>query len=289
MQPPDNNADAVTAHSLTPDPVTDLYFVNDEPYSVESDAGAFFVFTSNVDAHSFDAFEAAEVRECHGNTELWQCARPCSSTIWRAPLDFAFEVDMDEMLAPEGGLERASQAMGDCIEDRPGEEAPRVGRVRYANRTNMLRKWPPLVVDSNLNGFVTKNRPTCINCGGPARPAILMFGDYAWKDSKAQEKRYEKWCDAITDEIKERGTDGLRIVILEIGCGGNVTTVRNEAERLLASWKDEGAACTLCRVNPEIPLVDDADLQDSVVSLLGKGLDTLKRINSFRKSPATSV
>ena len=47
----------------------------DEPYYVSPTqrAGAFFVFTSNVDAHSYDVFPSHEIRECHGNVELWQC------------------------------------------------------------------------------------------------------------------------------------------------------------------------------------------------------------------------
>ncbi|CAJ1359581.1 unnamed protein product, partial [Effrenium voratum] len=40
-----------------------------EPYEVKGHAGAFFVYTSNVDAHAYDFFEPCEVRECHGNTE----------------------------------------------------------------------------------------------------------------------------------------------------------------------------------------------------------------------------
>eukprot|EP00435_Cladocopium_sp_Y103_P017640 s948_g4.t1 len=40
-----------------------------EPYQVEGNAGGFFVYTSNVDAHCHDYFEPYEVRECHGNTE----------------------------------------------------------------------------------------------------------------------------------------------------------------------------------------------------------------------------
>ena len=46
----------------------------EEPYYVSSKrAGGFFLFTSNVDAHSYDMFESQEIRECHGNVELWQC------------------------------------------------------------------------------------------------------------------------------------------------------------------------------------------------------------------------
>merc|ERR1740139_978427 len=73
------------------------------PYTVgDAKPGAFFAFTSNVDAHHFDWFEACEIRECHGNTELYQCAasNPCSDKVWRAPLDFRFHVDKQTMLAP---------------------------------------------------------------------------------------------------------------------------------------------------------------------------------------------
>ena len=48
---------------------------------MDGSPGAFYVFTSNVDAHSFDAFRSCEVRECHGNTELWQCAKPCNFAV----------------------------------------------------------------------------------------------------------------------------------------------------------------------------------------------------------------
>jgi len=83
-----------------------------EPYKVEGTAGAFYVFTSNVDAHSFDVFEANEIRECHGNVEIWQCPNKCkflrrdgdgdskmSSLLWRIPLNHEFVVDKNTMLA----------------------------------------------------------------------------------------------------------------------------------------------------------------------------------------------
>lgn len=109
----------------------------EEPYHVSptNRAGAFFFFTSNVDAHSYDIFESCEIRECHGNTELWQCNnfacgtnaseedeldgeldRPMDDCVveneipgqlkkwerrlWRLPLDHVFEVDSTTMSAP---------------------------------------------------------------------------------------------------------------------------------------------------------------------------------------------
>ena len=110
-----------------------------EPYYVSPTerAGAFFFFTSNVDAHSYDVFHSYEIRECHGNTEVWQCANfECGTNhghvgceeeedssveeeegigedgvektlstgwerrLWRLPLDHVFEVDSKTMSAP---------------------------------------------------------------------------------------------------------------------------------------------------------------------------------------------
>lgn len=39
----------------------------------ERGASAFFSFTSNVDAHWTTVCRPGELRECHGNTEMWQC------------------------------------------------------------------------------------------------------------------------------------------------------------------------------------------------------------------------
>lgn len=101
-----------------------------EPYYVSPTerAGAFFFFTSNVDAHSYDVFHSHEIRECHGNTEVWQCRHfGCGTNadwdddssledairedgvertnrwerrLWRLPLDHVFEVDSNTMSAP---------------------------------------------------------------------------------------------------------------------------------------------------------------------------------------------
>ena len=50
-----------------------------------------------------------------------------------------------------------------------------------------------------------------------------------------------------------------RVAIIEIGAGGNVTTVRLRAEQLLKRWRKQGAECTLIRINPELPLADDKE------------------------------
>merc|ERR550532_2228500 len=97
----------------------------DEPYALDDLAGAFFAFTSNVDGHHYDWFRACEIRECHGNIELFQCAssrracryaasvplpvdqtngaggsRDCGDAVWRAPRDLRFHVEPSTLTAP---------------------------------------------------------------------------------------------------------------------------------------------------------------------------------------------
>ena len=87
-----------------------------EPAAPAECAGAFFAFTSNVDAHSQRVFEPAEIFECHGHSEAWQCGnRACAEALadeaeaagdgacrggrWRAPPGYRFAVDEQTRLA----------------------------------------------------------------------------------------------------------------------------------------------------------------------------------------------
>jgi NAD-dependent SIR2 family protein deacetylase len=84
--------------------------------------------------------------------------------------------------------------------------------------------------------------PRCPQCGGLARPNILMFGDFGWVAERSQQR---------LDELTEwrRGLRGGRLVVVELGAGTAVPTVRRQAE--LASASD-GA---LIRINPREPEV----------------------------------
>lgn len=73
------------------------------------------------------------------------------------------------------------------------------------------------------NCILTSALPTCPSCGGIARPNILMFGDWDWDSTYAdqQEHRLEAWL-ARQD----------RTVVLEVGAGTAIPTVRLFGERL---------------------------------------------------------
>merc|ERR550514_2576116 len=327
-----------------------------EPYAVSESAGAFFVFTSNVDAHSFDHFEAAEVRECHGNVEVYQCAAPgaCSARrLWRAPRAFEFAVDAATMLAPAsksgaGGGGARTKAGGGARTKAGGGARTKavVGAVGGVARERALAKLPAVARECE-RGFAT-NHPTCLCCGGPARPAILMFGDDQWLDFAAQESRYERWVSAVlhfsrvrapepepeqspsppafepaaepgeaaasspeaaiagpakeeapTAEAEEVSSPPtrparppLRFAILEIGCGGNVATVRITAENLARQVADAGGEVAFIRVNPELPCADRPDLPRKprirFIPVMAKGLAALELIDAAINNAAPS-
>jgi NAD-dependent SIR2 family protein deacetylase len=83
--------------------------------------------------------------------------------------------------------------------------------------------------------------PRCTTCGALARPNILMFGDGAWRHERtsAQEVHLYRWLAAVR---------GKRLVIVELGAGGTIPTVRNFSERLVRD-----ASATLVRINPREP------------------------------------
>lgn len=74
--------------------------------------------------------------------------------------------------------------------------------------------------------------PTCRNCGGIARPNILMFGDWHWVNwrTEFQKARFQEWRETV-----------YRPVVIEIGAGMAIPTAREFGERLNAP---------LIRINP---------------------------------------
>ncbi|CAE8596275.1 unnamed protein product [Polarella glacialis] len=105
-----------------------------------------------------------------------------------------------------------------------------------------------------------KNWLRCPECSSRARPTVLMFDDEHWLGDSGQELRWAAWCKAVKGmaSASSRWGNGrlLRTLILEIGCGLEVPTVRNTAEDLAAVWSEAGAEVTLVRVNPVSPQAD---------------------------------
>ncbi len=90
----------------------------------------------------------------------------------------------------------------------------------------------------------TGNYPQCPHCGALARPNILMFSDAAWLSDRQdrQQQRYQQWSDAVQRQ---------RTVVIEIGAGTAVPTVRHESAYFGAK---------LLRINPERPAPKRAEV-----------------------------
>ncbi len=123
--------------------------------------------------------------------------------------------------------------------------------------------WPVKRLDIKINHETLKaegNLPTCPNCGAIARPNILMFYDNYWVESRAsqQQIQFEQWRKEVRGE---------NIVIIEIGAGKAIPSVRNMSESVKG---------TLIRINPR-----DSDGPAQTLSLDMGALDALWLLDNF--------
>ena len=96
--------------------------------------------------------------------------------------------------------------------------------------------------------------PRCPHCGDLARPNILMFSDGAWVDARTalQERALAQWqC-----RVMSGGTG--RLVVIELGAGRTVPTVRLHAGRTaaMAASSSGHAGGALIRINPDRSAVE---------------------------------
>lgn len=119
--------------------------------------------------------------------------------------------------------------------------------------------WPAenLELEVNEDIRLVSKLPRCPNCGNVARPNIMMFGDYAWisKRTDSQERKYHFWNLEVQDSP---------LVIIEMGAGQAIPTVRLESERHNAK---------LIRINPR-----DSDGPEGTISIPLGALDALHQI-----------
>lgn len=105
--------------------------------------------------------------------------------------------------------------------------------------------------------------PICPECGGVARPNILMFGDYSWISDRTarQEDRFESFLEVNRDKP---------LVIVEIGAGSAIPTIRFMSERL---GRRPDAA--VIRINPR-----EAQIGPPHISLPCGGLEGLQGLDA---------
>ncbi|HBX43824.1 MAG TPA: NAD-dependent deacetylase [Deltaproteobacteria bacterium] len=86
--------------------------------------------------------------------------------------------------------------------------------------------------------------PRCPQCGGVARPNVLMFGDFSWLSFRTDLQ--ESLFGIFLEEQK-----GRDMVVVEMGAGTAIPTIRSLSERL-----GRRRGTTVVRINPREPWID---------------------------------
>jgi len=104
--------------------------------------------------------------------------------------------------------------------------------------------------------------PECPRCGAVARPNVLMFGDWHWIPGRtsSQERRFSEWLAQAA---------GPKLVIVELGAGSAVPTVRMTSEQIASR-----SGATLIRINPREPQV-----RHGHVGIAANALEALEAID----------
>jgi len=115
-------------------------------------------------------------------------------------------------------------------------------------------------VQVDERSFVATTTPHCPHCGRIARPNVQMFDDYGWlcNREREQRKRFEHWQHQVWDSRK-------KVLIIEIGAGKVIATIRRIAERL---YLQGFHGSNFVRINPR-----DCDVPEGAISIQSGGLD----------------
>lgn len=105
--------------------------------------------------------------------------------------------------------------------------------------------------------------PRCQFCSALARPNILMFGDGSWLDRRTrdQQDRFRLWVEGLQES-------SARFVVVELGAGTAIPTVRVTSERLAARLRG-----TLIRLNCR-----EATVPDNAIGLSLSALEGMQRL-----------
>ncbi|CAE8588746.1 unnamed protein product, partial [Polarella glacialis] len=124
------------------------------------------------------------------------------------------------------------------------------------------------------------------------RPAVHMFGedDAALLEHLArEEERYVQWEAGMEKAVRgldSEGCGGARLVLLEIGCGLRVPSVRMEMECVLRDLLDgathETDRVVLIRINPDFPQ-NPLFPAASTISIRAGALEALSEIDALLK------
>jgi NAD-dependent SIR2 family protein deacetylase len=166
--------------------------------------------------HRLALYRATQPHSGFAVLKRWSQARPGGAFVFTSNVDGQFQ---------KAGLTQVCEAHGSihhlqCVDDCRGEVWSAAGFVPEVDAQHCLLLNEP---------------PRCPHCGALARPNILMFGDADWQARRAhaQEVQLREWLGL-----------GARTVVVELGAGSAIPTVRRLTERCGLAY---------VRINPREP------------------------------------
>jgi len=239
-----------------------------------------FSATSNIDGHWARTEGVGEERtyECHGSVTYMQCVQDTDGRIWRTDPDEIAQIKVpawdlsagDKVEVVEGDVHKgltgedswvpAVMAADGCgVVDPASGKSLTVRAVRRPGGFDLTRA----AADSPL--------PQCAETGQAARPNVLMFGDWQVNCARidAGQERLMAWEQGLPPDV--------RLVVVEVGAGTAVPSIRNLAERTAAEY----AKSVLVRIN-----LDQSEVPPSLgprgIAVGGLGaLDALSQIDAL--------
>ena len=103
--------------------------------------------------------------------------------------------------------------------------------------------------------------PRCPLCSSPLRPSVVMFGDtdvLLLERQAAAASAYQSWEEQMEVQLAA-SPPRTRMVVLEIGCGLTVPSVRRECEDVVRDVLRRGGCASLIRINPEAQVASCTD------------------------------
>jgi len=104
-----------------------------------------------------------------------------------------------------------------------------------------------------------------------------MFQDDCWLEDQVPGEYSTVWESAVKKAL--RFNEDKKLVILEIGCGNRVTTIRRAVEYFPQS--ETADQVTVIRVNPEFPFPDQKDIDFKFISILSRGIEAVTTISKY--------
>ena len=122
------------------------------------------------------------------------------------------------------------------------------------------------------NCLLLNSPPVCPKCAGMARPNVLMFNDWncAPERTQVQSQKEYQWLESLPD--------GRRIVVVEIGAGTTIPSVRHFSQRVIHEYGGR-----LVRINPRefsVPTSLDVGLASGASHALVE-LDRVMRVGAI--------